>query len=56
MQTAYNISNDLYSPIGYYAAAIKDSDATDEISQFMDYMEGTQVQKILKKYGFGGAN
>lgn len=56
VQTAYKISNDLHSPIGYYAATIKDSEAADDTKQFMDYLEGTQAQKILKKYGFGGAN
>ncbi|MBC1937333.1 molybdate ABC transporter substrate-binding protein [Listeria grandensis] len=56
VQTAYKVSNELHSPIGYYAATVKDTDAVDETSQFMDYMKGTQAQKILKKYGFGGAN
>lgn len=56
VQTAYKISNDLHSPIGYYAATIQDSEATDETSKFMDYMKGTQAQKVLKKYGFGEAN
>ncbi|KMT61572.1 molybdate ABC transporter substrate-binding protein [Paenilisteria newyorkensis] len=56
VQTAYKISNDLHSPIGYYAATIQDSEAADETSKFMDYMKGTQAQKILKKYGFGEAN
>ncbi|MBA3927121.1 molybdate ABC transporter substrate-binding protein [Listeria sp. W9-0585] len=56
VQTAYKMSNASHSPIGYYVATVKDSDVADEASKFMDYMEGTQAQKILKKYGFGAAN
>ncbi|MCI2496368.1 substrate-binding domain-containing protein, partial [Listeria monocytogenes] len=40
----------------YYSAQVSDSDKKEETATFLDFMNTSEAQKILEKYGFKAAN
>jgi len=47
------INESLYPPIVYPIAVINDSQQPEISQQFIDYLQSTEGQTILQKYGFG---
>ncbi len=50
------IDEKLHDPIAYYSAQVSDSDKKEETATFLDFMNKSEAQKILEKYGFKAAN
>ncbi|EAG9346468.1 molybdate ABC transporter substrate-binding protein [Listeria monocytogenes] len=56
VQVEAKIDEKLHDPIGYYSAQVSDSDKKEETAAFLDFMNKSEAQKILEKYGFKAAN
>jgi len=53
VKIAYEIPQELYSPIKFYIALLKDNQQTREVYQ---YFKSEKAKDILNKYGFTGKN
>ncbi len=56
VQVKAKIDEKLHDPIAYYSAQVSDSDKKEETATFLDFMNKSEAQKILEKYGFKAAN
>ena len=50
--TYWEIPSDAHPPLEQGAAILKSSKQQETAKQFLEFMQGTQGQEIMKRYGF----
>ncbi|MBF2691035.1 molybdate ABC transporter substrate-binding protein [Listeria innocua] len=56
VQVKAKIDAKLHDPIAYYSAQVTDSEKKEPTTTFLDFMNKSEAQKILEKYGFKAAD